>query len=1418
MPENLAGAPYLAPRPKVSLPSVDTSDFQGQTLQTREPQTIDDLLSRASAIDSRTPKGVSPEGPMLSDVADQLTGRYDSLVYGANNEDAWAQRQSGITQAVNGTLKGLNIAGTTIAGGFGMVGGIVGSLFTGKLSTIWDNPVMNNLDAWDKYVDDKLLPNYESDTEKNAAWYEADNLATTNFVFNKLVKNSGFAVGAMVSGNIVNGLLKGAGTAIGAFADARATAAAANQTFRTFSPLLKNLSRAFSSAKNFEAAKALEAGISNIGDVDALSAELANIASTTNKLAKIGDKGRRAVIAAYSSGGEANFEAGQTSREYRESLIQQYKDSHYGVEPTGDELRAIDKSANNVGATSLVGNLALLGVTEYAQLNKLLGSSYSAEKQAANSLMGKVSRTVMEDGTHIAKVPTTRFGKISAGALKVGKFVFDPKEALQENLQYALQIGTQNYFNKAYQGKEAQNLIDSALYGLYGVDKYGKGVGSFNSKEGLEGTLLGGITGGFMQGIANWKEASQKAINTATHLKELNAAPTFKAAFVDRMGSVNRGVKLQEEEQDAVIAGDILEAQDRKADQMHNYLSTRIKYGRFDMVMQDIEDLRRISSTQEGISQLKEEGTANINDTIPSFQKRLNTFEKVANDTNEIYKSLDIRYSGMVNKNGDFIYTPEVIDKLAYAASKISNYDRRIPEVNAPLEAAGIYTGDMFEKIMDGLVPTAEAKKQAYAAIDKLDVAPEQKTTLKLALDDTVEMALRRKLYMNEYEDIKKNPDKWKTGDQGTTAQEVTDSEGDVVAPPVAAAQPVAAAPADATQPADQAPEVPVVAAPVVTYTNKNGKLENFEVGREYTNDNPSDPLQKFKVAKINDDGTVDVELPDGTIATYDPAMFVGYDKVRTGKDAIVDIASEIKDIQDELEDKSDTNTGFESDEYIDEKEGALPSADVLFLRTTTSGIRRYGMDGLPINITRYNEFTNNVDDFANRKNIRYIYVTYNQQAALGLSGLAELSYMKEPGFVATKDWVDSITEPEDGLVMAVFVESDNGTLFLIDKDGKRIKNQNGSDAVLGNPNNNFDIKQTIFSAAPTTKGKGRASDDPATIEHYRKEWKDKRKSLFANQYLPGQAIESYEFGLSKGFAVSVPGEVQRNAISKVFNKIKQSVISGTQGLIQISTLGTITHKDGINYKFAKGRPVLTYGNKLQYLQNDKFSENQAIAITEVLKNLHNVLVSPSLSKDQKIKESNKLTTYLKGVLFWTSKKVTHNSFFINYSTGNIVIAGKEYDFSNIEASKAEIVNALKNVYSNTSNELLTKFFNEPFYEQYWDGKQLQERKWKNYQTYLLSDVMPDNKTARNITPPLTVNILVPTADVPFAYEQKYAFPTNFKFAVPQAPVAQAAATGNDVRTINLFGIDFKFTYDGTDVKFVDKKLLYKILLHLILH
>ena len=290
------------------------------------------------------------KGPVVSKLLPTVTAselyenrRYDNYsAYTLDIEDQNAKAQSNWEKATNGILKGANLAATTVAGGFGMLYGAATSPFTGRFADIWDNPIMRKLDAYNAEVDQNFLPNYYSNKEKNAEWYSTDNWMTTNFLFDKLVKNSGFAVGAMVSGNIANAALKTSGAVIGAGLDALATEATAAQSFKLFTPLLRNTARAFSAAKNTEAAAILEQELSSISDIALRTSKMAQLDKAKLAFSGFNDAARRTAIAAYSSAGEASFEALQTSKEYRNNLIQQYKDSHFGIDPTGDDLEAID--------------------------------------------------------------------------------------------------------------------------------------------------------------------------------------------------------------------------------------------------------------------------------------------------------------------------------------------------------------------------------------------------------------------------------------------------------------------------------------------------------------------------------------------------------------------------------------------------------------------------------------------------------------------------------------------------------------------------------------------------------------------------------------------------------------------------------------------------------------------------------------------------------------------------------------------------------------------------------------------------------------------------------------------------------------------------------------------------------------------
>lgn len=123
-----------------------------------------------------------------------------------NWEDKRAENQPWIAKASAGLLKGGILAGTTfLSGTVGLVDGVVEAFATGDFSKVWDNYTTRALRQFEEGAEE-LLPNYYSSEELENPWYK--NILSTNFLFDTVVKNAGFAVGALYSGGLY---AKGAG-------------------------------------------------------------------------------------------------------------------------------------------------------------------------------------------------------------------------------------------------------------------------------------------------------------------------------------------------------------------------------------------------------------------------------------------------------------------------------------------------------------------------------------------------------------------------------------------------------------------------------------------------------------------------------------------------------------------------------------------------------------------------------------------------------------------------------------------------------------------------------------------------------------------------------------------------------------------------------------------------------------------------------------------------------------------------------------------------------------------------------------------------------------------------------------------------------------------------------------------------------
>lgn len=141
-----------------------------------------------------------------------------------NITDIRANNQPWYSKALSGIGKGTVLAGTTFVDGIvGLLAGVTTAAATGDISGLWDNPITQTMNDVNKWAE-SAMPNYYTEQELNGPWY--GNIFTANFIFDKVVKNLGFMVGAAYSGGIyakgINLAAKGFGRARAMYAASRA--------------------------------------------------------------------------------------------------------------------------------------------------------------------------------------------------------------------------------------------------------------------------------------------------------------------------------------------------------------------------------------------------------------------------------------------------------------------------------------------------------------------------------------------------------------------------------------------------------------------------------------------------------------------------------------------------------------------------------------------------------------------------------------------------------------------------------------------------------------------------------------------------------------------------------------------------------------------------------------------------------------------------------------------------------------------------------------------------------------------------------------------------------------------------------------------------------------------------------------------
>ena len=1306
-------------------------------------------------------------------------------------EEMAAQQQSGFEQFRNGIGKMVGLAGTSfISGTAGLLYGIGSAASTLKFSNLYNNPVTQMMDQAQSGMED-YLPNYYKKSEQDAEWWSPDNWYTANFWGDKVFKNIGYGIGSIAGG------------------------AAWTKVFK----LIGQTNSLVRAGKGLEVSANIEKAMGIVPKTQKLSAiesTLANLSQGARDIIK--NNGDRFLTSAMGTFGEASIEALQKMNEFRNSAIEEYK-NEFGYAPQGEDLNEINEFAEKAGNYVWGMNTVLLTGSNYFQLPKILGSSRKVEKAFINKLtqegLGK---------EFIEKTAKTRFGKLLDTTTGLSRFLISPVEAGEEGLQFSVATGVDDYFDRAYKNKEELGSFLETVYGAMG-NVFGEGIEkTLTTKEGIESLIIGSLAGGIQQApMSIYTEGltgrgGQRKRNTDIALKKLNET-NIQAALKDQADFMAIGVGSQAMRQQAIENNDVLSEKDYEKDFTLSYLMPRAKYGKMDSVYNEL-DYYKQQALAGGFEELQSAGIAFDGETKEQFVQRIGNLENTAKSLNKHYDNINLNYAGVLltDKDGNVVndkkgnplrkYAPVVVDKLVYAASKIDDYSARIPGVNAELAAAGIPTVNILQNILENGKPNKESVKEALGQINAMDVTNDTKDDLKRSLSDLIELSLRRKLFINQYNEIKEKPLNYTYFSASEKVREMGSVE----------------------------------------LTQKEGKknvTKSFEVGKEYSLDEPirleNGKLvlaPKLTILSQTLGGEFEVRLPDGREVFLSPLEFKAYGLTEEDNSspelekaldqAIDEVLSlpEYKDIPkipgmskyqfinsigDEkllkdilkrfndiakvvIEEKKDVKRAEEEikknkkeinkqiDDVIPGEEvetfpptleelekkasddtgelGYLPSADKFFIRSTTASedVTYEGYDPNPDpHIVRSRIFLNNVRKFSNNDNILAIPFTVKQDESIpGLDKLIRLSYgiseeeYNSEGF-DKKAFDAKIKDVATGFVGMLFVEQDPVTkeMFYIDQDGNRI-NKLGEE---------IDLTKVIFQTMPTTEVKYsdgsdryRGPEKPQFLANA-VAWGAARKKMFDDS-----SVSAYKFEVSRGVPVvepNVEGRMNEFAVGGGHLAIDDEIYS-MKGLIEVVTKGFVAFQ-GQSIKMRKGTTVLKNKDVLVYLNNAKFGRKKAQSIYRVMKALVDEMVQ-SGKAGKAINLNKQYIAFLKSVMFYKAGETqSKGRFFIDLDNMNFIIGNTSYPIRDFATYEKVIIDELADTYHSISKETLTKFFEEPFYEFYYENGSLKEREWLNYQTYLLSG---KDRSVDDI--PLVTTVAKPSEGNPNSFLSKYAVLTDF--------------------------------------------------------
>lgn len=679
---------------------------------------------------------------------------FDKDVYTKGEfEDASSIRgenQPAIIQAINGTAKGTILAGTTAMSGIlGIPYGIFSAVNNKDFSKLWDNDITRTAQLIND-ASEEWLPNYYTKDQLESSWYSPTNLFSANFLFDKVIKNIGFTVGAAYSGGIytkgINAIAKGIG-ALKAMA----------RTGKTFEEAAKLGARAMQmNAKTRFMKSAVGSTFSAVaeGSVEALNNSKDYVDIYRQKVDAHTAEGmnnayREFAIAGGQFDGEGNPILDNTPRsvmlQNELTRLQNAKKQAY---------EEIENTRASMGNADLIANLPILTLGNWLTFGKMYAGGYKAARNTSR-VTTRATKEARAAAEAEGKEAVKRLNKVVEKAKKTGyqgltqeekALVEEGTDHLLGNKTYAALMAVREPLKEgneemaqAAAAKSSQNYYGSRVDAIYdaAMDNYSRSqvldwwkasvqgfkdiYGDFNNyEEGFIGALTGlmgsptfgkknnstsetylgrskwiGMSGGV---VPQWRNAIKGREQEAEIVSHVNS--------ILKNGNLERDMKhliaqtfFDEKQRVAAIKNDKLEYKDSELASIFENIMYLKEAGKIDLLHRAIENMDGF--TEEDAKAILEMTKKDIDidgQNVTSLNKRkedlISESEKLTKQNEEAQKSLNDFISSLTENsntftfdaNGNITYGEENDRKIKEAQESINRTKETIDNIEKTIE------------------------------------------------------------------------------------------------------------------------------------------------------------------------------------------------------------------------------------------------------------------------------------------------------------------------------------------------------------------------------------------------------------------------------------------------------------------------------------------------------------------------------------------------------------------------------------------------------------------------------------------------------------------------------------------------------------------------------------------------------------